>query len=209
MRFHLWFFKPHLFLRNCTRMSTLLGERKGLRFQKIQIRATEKPSRNSVTDRRNRHISQLRHLRRHHPSLQLTIRSSFPQNFFSNKVPRILFAPYNSSSPNLFFPSFPNLLTRHLVLYIFLASSYLASSSTSHTSMLVCFRTPLCSMLRFLALVFLESQLFFRLRLVLFTILPLFYQAVDTGRPLLPCSIVSALASVMSPSSSIAPAFAN
>ena len=64
-----------------------------------------------------------------------------------------------------------------------------ASSSTYHTSTPVCFRTPLCSMLRFLSLNFVnETPLFFRFWLELFTVLPLFYQAVEAGRNLQSCT---------------------
>ena len=83
-----------------------------------------------------------------------------------------------------------------------------ASSSASHTSILVCCREPLGSMLRFFTLLVHENPLFFWLRLELFTVLTLFYQAVEAGH-ILQCCTVSALASAINPSSSIARAFAN
>ena len=74
-RFHLWFFKAHHCLSNCTRVSMVWGERKGLRFHKNSIRATRENITKLSDNRRrgNKHISHIRH-RRHNPSLRLTIR---------------------------------------------------------------------------------------------------------------------------------------
>ena len=105
----------------------------------------------------------------------------------------------------------PFFLTRNLVWCIFLASSCVfASSSTSHTPILVCFRTTFRPMLRLLPLLIHKGPLFFRLWLELFTVL-----SSGRSRPhaaytsSLSCCIVFALASAINPSSSNAPSFAN
>ena len=67
-------------------------------------------------------------------------------------------------------------LSTKINFFIWLAFSWhlyvVASSSTSHTSIPICFRTPLCTMPRILTLLFHEDPLFFRFGPELFTILP-------------------------------------
>ena len=79
---------------------------------------------------------------------------AYPEHFLHHirTSPSLSILLTRSWSPKCRLLSFPNLLTRISVLYISWHLKIFASSSTSHTTILVCFRTPLCSMLRFLAL---------------------------------------------------------
>ena len=92
----------------------------------------------------------------------------------------------------------------------------LTASCTPRTSILVGISTPLRSMLRFLPFLIYENM-FFWLRLELFTVLPVFHQTVKAGCILqgcihffsLSCWTVFALASAMTPSFKAAPPFAS
>ena len=137
--------------------------------------------------------------------------SHIPNTFctISEPLPACRFFLPGHGFPNVVFSIFPHFLTRILVRNIFLASS------TYHTRIFVCFRTPLCSMLRSLTLLVNENPLFFRFRLEFFTIFPFLKQwklaayCKATYTSSLSCCIASVLASAINPSSSIAPAFAN
>ena len=91
------------------------------------------------------------------------------------------------TSPNLAFAIFPNILTNTLARALSFHFHVLDASFTPQTSILVGLSTPLRSVFRFLSFLVHNSQLFFRLRLKLITVLPIFHQAVKAGCILQSC----------------------
>ena len=70
-------FIPHLFLRTCTLMCSLFGERKGLRYNIFPLRVTRKTI-TKLSDHRRRGITHISHIR-HHTHMRTSIRLNIRQ----------------------------------------------------------------------------------------------------------------------------------